>query len=219
MNQHKELRMFGCSFSALVVLFLFTYLLAGRIPVTEAVIFGGLLMLCAIPLHIAGKYWLPAYAIGITVNMLGSAFYISAYYTSVGATATFSALFLSGLAPLLYLVVLHLFVYLFPNNHKAFCVLGTLLTLLGILVYVVLWIVTGRESCSFGFFSMVICFTMTLALSYTLHKDGPWVLRYASFAGFGYFSLIAIVALAILSEGGLLEDLDLKIDWNRRKKS
>lgn len=219
MNQHKELRMFGCSFLALFMLFLLTYLLAGRIPVTEAVIFGGVLMLCAIPLHIAGKYWLPSYAFGIAVNMLGCAFYISAYYTSVGATATFLSLFLSVLAPLLYLIVLHLFVYLFPNNHKTFCVLGTLLALIGILVYVVLWIVTGREACSFGFFSMIICFTMTLALSYTLHKDEPWVLRYASFAGFGYFSLIAIVALAILSEGGLLEDLDLKIDWNRKKKS
>ncbi len=219
MNQHKELRMFGCSLFTLAVLFLFTYLLAGRIPVTEAVVFGGLLMLCAIPLHIAGKYWLPSYAIGIAVNMLGSAFYISAYYTSVGARPTALSLLLAGLVPILYLVVLHLFVYLFPNNHKTFCVLGTLLALLGILVYVVLWIVTGKESCSFGFFSMIICFTMTLALSYTLHKEGPWVLRYASFAGFGYFSLIAIIALAILSEGGLLEDLDLKIDWNRKKKS
>ena len=219
MNQYKELRMFGCSLLALFTLFLFTYLLAGRIPVTEAVVFGGLLMLCAIPLHVAGRFWLPSYAFSVAVNMLGCAFYISAYYTSVGAKATILSLFLSVLAPILYLSVLHLFVYLFPNNHKTFCVLGTLLTLLGILVYVVLWIVTGRDSCSFGFFAMIICFTMTLALSYTLHKNEPWVLRYASLAGFGYFSLIAIVALAILSEGGLLEDLDLKIDWNRRKKS
>lgn len=223
MNQYRVARLFGIAFCTLALFLVFTRLFSGLfeangVSIMRVAVFGGVFMLLAIPAHICGRFFLPLYGLSIVLNMLGTAFYVALYYTYAEMRPGFDTLFFSLLLPLLYLAVLFLLVGMAPERSRALCAAGTLVSLFFEILYLFGWIIFRNVFFSFGFFSLIIAFTMTLALRYTMKKDKPWTIRYASFAGFGYFSLIAIIVLAILTDGDILADLDFDFGPFRKKK-
>ena len=224
MDKYRVLRLYAIAFGTFALFLVFTCLFSGMFEANGVVImrlavFGGIFMLLAIPAHLCGRFFLPLYGVSIALNMLGSAFYAALYYAYAGMRPDFVLLVVSLLVPLLYLSVLFILVGMAPQRARALCAAGTLVSLLFELLYLLLWVIFRNVFFSFGFFSMIIAFTMTLALCYTMKKEKPWTLRYASFAGFGYFSLIAIVVLAVITDGDVLGELDFDFGpFKKRKK-
>lgn len=173
------------------------------------VIFGLIVMVLAIPWHILGKRWKPMYVLSISFNVIGTALAISDYYTHIKATPGWREFLVAAAVPTAFLLLVTLAVRLFYNHSEKVCTLGLGLNLLLGIAYIVFWIIKGGVFFSFGYFMMTVAFMYTVALLVFLQEDRSSMMRYASFAGFGYLIAIAVVVIAIVSEGGLLDGLDL----------
>lgn len=182
------------------------------------VVLGLVVMVAAIPWHILGKRWKPMYVLSISFNVIGTALAISDYYNYIHATPDWRAFLTAAAVPMAFLLLVTLSVRLFYNHSERVCTLALGLNLLLGIAYIVFWIIQGGVFFSFGYFMMTVAFMYTVALLFFLQEDRSSMMRYASFAGFGYLIVIAVVVIAIISEGGILDGLDFELPGFGRKK-
>lgn len=173
------------------------------------VIIGIVLMLVAIPFHISGKKHPFAYIISFLLNSVGNGFSVSALYTSGDIKSNILTLFIAVIPSVAILLLVYLMLAIFSKSKKATisiaCVLNAVLTV----ALTVFWIKYGLVLYSFGFFASLISFFFLCVYGITVNHEERPLLRDISFGGFGSFIIITVVVLFILSEGDIIDGLDV----------
>ena len=204
MERPYKIPIFLVSVMEMIFLALFTNLLGGYIETNILfLIIGIAFMLLAIPLHILGKYFKPTYIFSILFNTLGSAWFCAMYYTETECAVSLSELFISLIPAGIVLLLSLILLFILPKLVIAMLGINLVISI----VCIVQWIHYPADCVhSFAFFASIItfmCICAMIALVYS-EEDGS-ALRYASFAAFGIFLVIAFVVLIILSEGEILD--------------
>lgn len=179
------------------------------------VIFGGVLMVVAIPFHVLGgklaKTWAfhrALYVLSILLNLVGSTLCQAAYYTHVGTKPAANALAIGAVAVVGLCLLFGVLVVLFPTRFRPLTAIFGLITLGLAITCVVFWVKEGGVTAStamwsFGFFQLVGLIMVLGGFFYAGEDMGvlasPWVwMRYLSFASFGLLLIVAAVVLLIL---------------------
>lgn len=185
------------------------------------VLCGFLFMLAALICHRNGVHYRLLYACGLLLNTIGNGLSLSSLYvyesmsTDVGRN-------IPGLLPAASLLLIGmLLLLLFPQRKKA-VVLGVSVLFfiaLGACVFGILdTTVNSGVVWRFSAFALILAvmFFLTMA-SLSAHSEFP-ALRAASFASFGVYLLITSIVIAVLSEGELLDCLDIFPRRDRKNK-
>ena len=131
------------------------------------------------------------------------------YYTAAEKPTSAKTLLLGSLCALGVLTVTYVALHIIPE-FSAYAGIGGILIALGTAVFnIVQWIRAGTVCYSFGFFSTVVALMCLFAMLCISETDNSCAARYASFSSFGIFTIICIVVLTILSEGEILEGLEI----------
>lgn len=181
-------------------------------------IVGILLMLLAIPFHWRAKKNEIGYLISFLLNSVGSGFSVSAYYSSQNIPPEWHSMLLSAVFATGVLFLVYVMLQGFGKTKKVTVTVAVLLNLLLLIAAAVLWIGTGSVFFSFGFFSLWISLFYLCVFGITVGHDERSVLRDVSFGSFGSFIILTVVVIFILSEGDILDGLDLDIGGNGKNK-
>lgn len=179
---------------------------------------GIVLMLAAIPFHCVGKKHPWGYAVSYLLNTVANGLSLSALYLTQGTETDLyrmlpAALPAAGILLLVY-GMLQIFHKTKPVTVAVACVLNGLLTV----AFAVLWILYGDLLFSFGFFCSLIALFYLGVFGVTVNHDERAVLRDISFGSFGSFIILTVVVAVVLSEGDILDGLDVPFDGSRTKK-
>lgn len=176
------------------------------------VLFGILLMIAAILCHRGGAAHKALYACSFLLNGIGNGLSLSSLYV-YEAMSTDGERNLPGLIPAAALLLIGMLVLLLvPQRKKAVVLALSLLFLLSFGFCIFQMLHSTVES---GTLWRLAVFAMILAGSFLLimvllsgHPERS-ALCAASFAGFGVYLLITAIVTAVLSEGELLDGLDI----------
>ncbi len=216
MEQSYKFPIFLVSVMEMIFLALFTNLLSGYIEKNILfIIIGIAFMIAAIPLHILGKHFKPTYIFSILFNTLGSAWFCAMYYTAAECKTSLSELFMSLIPAGIVLLLSLILLFVFPKLVIAMLAVNLVISI----VSIVQWIHYPAECVySFTFFASVITFMCICSMIALAYSEEGSALRYASFAAFGIFFVIAFVVLLILSEGEILDGAIPDFDLSAKKK-
>ena len=204
MEHSYKIPIFIISAMEMIFLALFTFFMSGHIEKGLLfVILGIALMIVAIPFHIFAKHCKILYIFSILWNTAGSALFCAMYYTATECKITLKEFFVSLIPAGMILLLALILLFISPKLVAIMLAVNFVLSI----VDIVQWIRYPADCIySFGFFASVItfmCLCAMVALSFS--DESGNTLRYASFAGFGIFLVIAFVVLLILSEGEILD--------------
>ena len=204
---------------ALLSLSLFTELLSGKLPLWGgkpwlSMIVGAGLLILSIPFHILGKKAKALYFVSFLMNSVSGGLFLASCYTFMKKKPDILCLAIAAGIVLLLMLVRCFFAGNKTNGHAINKVL-LVLNLVCEFILIALWIADGNI-----FFSVFLFFLVPeLMLGLAMLKDKPedgLPLRWISFASYGYSLLIGIVVLFILSEGDILDGVDI-IDFGGGK--
>ena len=181
---------------------------AGKLDPFACLAFGILISLFAIPCHLLGGSrdvlrvgWVKSlfYAVGILINTAGTSLCMAAYYVHLGKAPSAAEMTVCAGCVLLLFGVLALLVSLWPDRYGLLTGLTGLVTLGLFVTATVFWIRNGDKTLwSLAFFLLLWVGIAVIALCAACSdEDSPW-LRFASFASFGLFMIVAFVVLIIL---------------------
>lgn len=216
MEHTKKLPIFIISIAEMLFLAIFTTLLSGHIGSNGLfIVIGFAFMIVAIPLHIFGNRVKPLYIVSMLFNILGSAWFCAMYYTFAEQPLSLTEAFTALIPSAILLLVTFVLTLSIPKLSWLMLVLNFALSIYAI----VQWVrVPADGFYSFGFFASVITFMCLCAMIALAQSTEDHAFRYASFAGFGIFCVIAFIVLLILSEGDLLEGIfDGFVPENKKK--
>ena len=182
--------------------------LTGIIEPTSCVIFGALLSIFSIPCHLLGGnrnvissvlVRSVLYVASILINTAGTSLSIAAYYVHLGKVPTTAEMILCGGCAMLLFGVLALLISLWPHRHGLMIALVGLTTLGLAVSSVVFWIRSEDKTLwSLAFFLLLWVGISIISLCAACSdENSPW-LRFASFASFGLFMVVAAVVMIIL---------------------
>ena len=160
-----------------------------------------------------GGYWL-----SYLFNAIGSGGIIGLLYAEMGWTVELPTLFSAAVpAAVLGLALCLDSLGQGKRWHKILDVAVLIMDLLLIAASIVLWVKGYPVFGSFAFFCGIcqLFFQMTCLIAGD-KPEGKW--RYLSFSGFWAFAVIAVVVIFILSEGDILDGLDLDLGIGGKKK-
>ncbi len=176
------------------------------------VIFGVTLMLAAIPLHRAGKRWKPLYLLALLFNGFGNGFSLSALYIHAKLNPDILSN-LPGMIPAACVLTLCvLLLWLLSERKDLAVILSAIAALAALVLCVVLMIRTSGAAAPqwrFAFFAALLAAVFLLPMGQLAARPERSVLRDSSLAGFGAFVLITLVVVLLLSEGEVLDGLDI----------
>ena len=181
------------------------------------ILIGGVIILLAIIPHWFGKKNTAAYVLSVCMNAVGTGFAISAYYTVKGIATVIPALvFVSALTAILY-GISNVLISVF-RRKKLF--VGFFGAVSGILLVfsLVFWIIDGNFIYSFGFFNILILLFFLSVTAISLDRPERVLLRDLSFGAFGSFVVATLIVVAILSEGDIVDGLDIADVTKKGKK-
>ena len=214
--QNKIFIVFIYSLISLGILFLSLFASTFVFEQWYGIILGILLMLIAIPFHIKGKKYPYLYTISIVLNSIANGCSLSALYLVNGIELDIPYLLLA-LLPAVGVMMLTCFLFQ-KFSKKISLVTACVLNLLIILLDITFWIINGNIFFSFCFFSTLIAFFYLCAFGITVGHDERLVLSDISFACFGSFIILTVVVIFILSEGDLLDGIDLSGESKKKLK-
>lgn len=181
---------------------------------------GLILMILAIPFHWIGKKRKGSYFISFFLNSIANGCSVAAYYVSKNIALELHSLLLGVLPALAVLFLVYLMLQTFHKTKRVTvtvaCIVNGLLTI----SLMVFWIINGSTIFSFGFFASLISFFYLCVFGITINHDERSVLRDISFGSFGSFIIITVVVIFLLTEGEILDGLDVDLsDFGGSKKA
>ena len=198
-------------------IFIFSSLFATLICQDMYVILIGLgMMILAIPFHCKGrakrckeknKLW--CYFVSIIFNSVATGFIVSAYYITSKITIDIFSLFIGAIPAVAIIFLVYLMLQTFNKTKKVTIIVASIINLALTIFATVLWIMDGDVIYSFGFFCSLISFFYLCVFGITINYDDRSVFRDISFGSFGSFIIIAVVVITIISEGEVLDGLDV----------
>jgi len=181
------------------------------------ILVGCIIILFAIIPHRLGKINSAAYILSVAMNGIGTGFAISAYYIVKEKPVSVSGLiFVSLIAAALYTLA-NLLIYLFRKKNTFIMIFGIAVGLI-LISSVVLWIIRGGFLYSFGFFASLLLLFFLSVTAITIWNPARVALRDLSFGAFGSFVVAALVVVAILSEGDIVDGVDIADATKKGKK-
>lgn len=185
---------------------IFSYICASSIPKWYGILIGIVFVMLAIPLHRFGKRYWPLYILTVGLNSVSCGFLIGGYHAFNQIILHFPQMLLSTVPGFLILTLVWLSLLFTYGKRRvigyaAVIWFGLLISLL------VLWLSNGNTIYSFGFFMLVFSGYFLVGYGVTACNDRH-VFSDLSFCSFGAFLMVLIV-LIIISEGGILDVLDM----------
>ena len=217
-NKEKPFVVFLFSLIAIGIFILITLFANFICQKWYGLIVGVLLMLSAIPFHIYGKKNKIGYFISFFLNTVGSGFSASAYYVRMDVSVNLYQMLLSAVPAIVVLILVYIMFQAFRKTKKMTMGIGATVNFLFLISSVILWIMNNAGFFSFCFFCLLISLFYLCVFGITLNHEERFVLRDISFGSFGSFIIITIVVICILSEGEILEGLDIDLGRKRKRK-
>lgn len=190
------------------------WLCSGR----NGLMIGVLLMILAIPMHIAARKKSFAYILSFTLNFIGCGFSVSAYYLSKGISLRIISLLIAILPSLVILTLVYLIFKVFSKTKKIAITSAIILNTLFLFLTIAIWINSNVVLGSFCFFSLLISLFFLGVFGVTINHDERSVLRDISYGSFGAFVILTVVVIVVLSQGEALDSLDLGVGGNKKNK-
>ena len=180
-----------------------THLCVSYVAEWYGLLVGGALTLLAIPFHLLGNKFSPAYLLSFLLNTAGMGFCAGAYYATSGVCVAYSHLFPVTAIPLALVLLLALFLVALPQ-HKEPIVAVFILSEVGLIITAgVFWGIRGGDFYAFALFSLAISLFYTAVCALTVNEPERRFARDISFGSFGAFLLVGAVALiAVVAVAG-----------------
>ncbi len=180
-------------------------------------IVGCVIILFAIIPHRLGKINSAAYILSVAINGIGTGFAISAYYiVKEKPVSIHTLIFVSLIAAALYALA-NLLISLFGKKKMFIMLFGITVGIL-LILSVTFWIIRGGFLYSFGFFASLLLLFFLSVTAITISYPERVALRDLSFGAFGSFVVAALVVVAILSEGDIVDGVDIADAAKKGKK-
>ena len=171
-------------------------------------VFGALLSLFAIPLHLLGGSrdvipigWVKSllYAAGILINTAGTSLCMTAYYLHLSKLPTHEELLLGFILPVILFGLVCVLIQAKPHRYGLWTGLTCLAAVALMVVSIVFWVRSDSKVLfSFGFFDLLWTLIAVIALHVACSdEESPW-LRFSSFAAFGVLMAVGSIVLIIL---------------------
>ena len=167
------------------------------------------MMLLAIPCHIAGRKSQLLYLVSFLFNSIASGCSVSAYYAATHTAVTFVEMLLGLVPAAAVLLLAYAAIQIYSKTKRFALTICTVLIVALLIVAVVFWAKGESQLFSFGFFSLFIALFYIGVFGVTVNHDERSVFRDISFGGFGSFIILTVVVAVILSEGDILDGADL----------
>ena len=181
------------------------------------IVIGCVIILFAILPHRLGKINSAAYILSVAMNGVGTGFAISAYYIVKEKPVSVSTLvFVSLIAAVLYTIA-NLLISIFGKKKLFIALFGAADGIL-LILSVTFWIIRGGFIYSFGFFASLLLFFFLSVTVVTIDRYERVALRDLSFGAFGSFVVAVLVVVAILSDGDIVDGVDIADVTKKGKK-
>ncbi len=167
------------------------------------------MMIIAIPFHCIGKKKLWGYPASFVLNSIGSGFIVSAYYVKFEKVLEIYDLFIAAISAAAIIFLVYLMLQTFNKTKGVTVTVAVIVNLILTIVATVLWIRYGEVIYSFAFYCSLISLFHLCVFGVTINHDERSVFRDISFGSFGSIIIIAVVVVFILSEGDILDGVDL----------
>ena len=181
------------------------------------IVIGCVIILLAIIPHRLGKINSAAYILSVAMNGVGTGFAISAYYIVREKPVSVPGLIFVSLISVAVYTLANLLISLF-GKKKLFVMLFGIAVGILLVLSVVFWIISGGFLYSFGFFSALLLLFFLSVTALTLLNTERLALRDLSFGAFGSFVVAVLVVVAILSEGDIVDGVDIADVTKKGKK-
>ncbi|MBE6648533.1 MAG: hypothetical protein E7614_03315 [Ruminococcaceae bacterium] len=201
----RSLTVYGFSLFSLFIFLTSSNIISNNLNKWVAFWVGIALMACAVPLHCCKKKI--TYVISVFLNSFGGGFCFSALLSHKDLKAEISEFILGVLPSFVVLTLILLLVLLSKKRKRILNVALIILSVALIIVSFELWMKYDNMSYMFGFFCAIISAFYSGVFLYTANKENRNIMRDISFGSFGFFMLIAIIVLIIISGGEVLEGL------------
>ncbi len=223
--QHiRALAVLGTSWAAMGLIALTAPLLTGIGNQWAALILAAVMMLAAVPVHIAAgrqgreKSWL--WGLCVLMNTASSSLSVAAFYLHAECAVRAWPL-LQGMLPAASVTALAaLLLMLCPKQKKPALILAGLLAVALVVLSLLPAVWTAQPQRSAMLFGTLTAGFYLVAYGLTMGRGDRPLLRDLSFGSFGAGLLVGLAVLVILSDGDALElfDLDLQELFSGRKK-
>lgn len=178
-----------------------------------------ILMVLAIPFHIAGRKFNVLYLIGFFINSIANGCSVSAYYVTKNISFTLYELLISALPALVILLLVYLSLQIYSKTKRFSISISIALISILMIITIIFWIKTNSVFFSFGFFSLLIALFYLGVFGISINHDERAVIRDVSYGSFGSFVMLTVIVIVILSEGCVLDGLDIGGEGKPKNKS
>lgn len=210
-----------CMLGAYAVFVISTFIYCSVMTSWRGIEVGIVLSLLAIIPHCLGKKYRILYFVSMIMNTVGSGFSVSAigYEVSpkLGELITYylpSVIFTLIICSVLFILSCS------SENATAYGSIGAIAAgVIFSVVMLILWIRNGGFLFGFSFFTSVFTAILTTALALSLDGEAFVAPKYISFGSFGVFIIITVIVLLVLSDGELLDGLDIDLPEIGGKKN
>ena len=172
-------------------------------------VIGIVMMIIAIPFHCKGKKVLWGYLASFIINSIASGFIVSAYYLKNQTVLNIYELLIGAIPAAAIVFLVYLMLQSFNKTKKVTITVAVIINAILTITAMVFWIMHGNVVFSFGFFCSLISFFYLCVFGITINHNERSVFRDISFGSFGSFIIISVVVIFILSEGEILDGLDI----------
>lgn len=174
------------------------------------IIVGAVLMIGAIPFHCIGKW---GYIVSFLLNSIGSGFSLSAVYIKNGYEIRISDMLMAIIPSAVILLTAGFLLQLFVRSKKVIVALACISDIVMMVVYIIRWITKDNDVFdSFAFFSLLMTLFYICIFGFAVNHEKRKTLRFISFGSFGAFIAVAFVAAFIVSEGEVLDGIEVLAD-------
>lgn len=170
---------------------------------------GIVMMIIAIPFHCKGKKVLWGYLASFIINSVASGFIVSAYYLKNQTVLNIYELLIGAIPAAAIVFLVYLMLQSFNKTKKVTITVAVIINAILTISAMFFWIMHGNVVFSFGFFCSLISFFYLCVFGITINHDERSVFRDISFGSFGSLIIISVVVIFILSEGEILDGLDI----------
>lgn len=177
------------------------------------IIAGAVLMLSAIPFHCIGKKAKWGYIVSFLLNSIANGFSLSAVYIKNGYEPKLSSMLSAIIPSAVILLLACLVLYFFGKSKKVAVTLACIADVAMMAVYIAQWITKDNDVfSSFAFFCLLITFFYLCVFGFAVNNDRRNTLRFISFGSFGAFIVLTFVVIFIVSEGDVLDGVEILAD-------
>lgn len=214
----NPLTVFGFFILAIVIFVISSLIAVAHLGEYVGIICSIVLMIAAIPVHILGKKNNRFYLLSFLLNSVANGLSVSTYYLVKNKELELPDMLCAAVPATLILFVVYAVLSLFGKSKKITLIIAGIINVALSVTLAFLWIFYGYALWSFAFFCSMISFFYLLVFAFTVGHNERSTLRDISFGSFGAFIVISLVVIFILSEGDIIDGLDLGFEGKANKK-